>query len=174
MPDSSASAAAAVLITGVYGTGKSTVTEEIASLLEVRDVPYAAIDLDWLIWANVAGGHGPEALRVMLQNLAAVVANYRAAGITRYVAAGWVEGPAEVDGIREAIGMPLAVVRLVAPIDVIERRLTPSPTALRHEDLESARRELARPEPRVAGDLVVPSDRPITDVATEILSWLGW
>ena len=44
----------AVLLTGAYGTGKSSVAAEMAELLEARDVPYAAIDLDWLIWANVA------------------------------------------------------------------------------------------------------------------------
>jgi adenylylsulfate kinase-like enzyme len=42
--------AEAVLLTGVYGSGKSTVVEEMASLLEERGAPYAALDLDWLAW----------------------------------------------------------------------------------------------------------------------------
>ena len=37
-----------VLITGVYGTGKSALVEEIAHVLEVRGVPFGAMDLDWL------------------------------------------------------------------------------------------------------------------------------
>ncbi len=36
----------AVLITGVYGSGKTSVVEEIADVLERRGVPYAALDLD--------------------------------------------------------------------------------------------------------------------------------
>jgi adenylylsulfate kinase-like enzyme len=36
-----------VLITGVYGSGKSTVGAEIAYLLEQRRQPYALLDLDF-------------------------------------------------------------------------------------------------------------------------------
>ena len=40
--------ARALLLTGVFGAGKSAVAEEIADLLEGGASPYAAIDLDWL------------------------------------------------------------------------------------------------------------------------------
>jgi len=43
-----------VLLTGVYGSGKSSVAKEIAYLLEQRGEPYALLDLDYLSW----GGHG--------------------------------------------------------------------------------------------------------------------
>jgi adenylylsulfate kinase-like enzyme len=36
-----------VLITGVYGAGKSSVAEEIADALEARGARFAAVDLDW-------------------------------------------------------------------------------------------------------------------------------
>ena len=38
----------AVLITGVYGSGKSSVAQEIAHLLEKRNAAYALLDLDFL------------------------------------------------------------------------------------------------------------------------------
>jgi adenylylsulfate kinase-like enzyme len=38
----------ALLLTGIFGTGKSSVAEEIAELLEASEQPFAAIDLDWL------------------------------------------------------------------------------------------------------------------------------
>jgi adenylylsulfate kinase-like enzyme len=41
-----------VLLTGVYGSGKSSVAEEIVYLLEQRGEPYAL--LDWTIWAGRA------------------------------------------------------------------------------------------------------------------------
>jgi hypothetical protein len=41
-----------VLLTGVYGSGKSSVAEEIAYLLEQRGEPYALLDLDYLSWAG--------------------------------------------------------------------------------------------------------------------------
>jgi adenylylsulfate kinase-like enzyme len=39
-----------VLLTGVYGSGKSSVAKEIAYLLEQRGEPYALLDLDYLSW----------------------------------------------------------------------------------------------------------------------------
>jgi cytidylate kinase len=45
-----------VLISGVYGSGKSSVAAEIAERLERRGVPYgAAADVDWLTWFDVPG-----------------------------------------------------------------------------------------------------------------------
>jgi adenylylsulfate kinase-like enzyme len=41
-----------VLLTGVYGSGKSSVAAELAYLLEQRDQPYALPDLDYLRWAG--------------------------------------------------------------------------------------------------------------------------
>ena len=39
-----------LLVTGAFGSGKSSVVEEIAELLERAGLSYAAIDLDWLMW----------------------------------------------------------------------------------------------------------------------------
>ena len=103
-----------MLITGVYGTGKTSVVEEIAAMLEPHDVPYAAIDLDWLIWANVEGGHGQAARAVLERNLAAVAGNYRDAGLTRFLLAGYVEDAEAAAGIAEAVGVPMKIVRLVS------------------------------------------------------------
>ena len=41
----------ALVITGVYGVGKTTTAAQIADLLEERGAHYAALDLDWLSWA---------------------------------------------------------------------------------------------------------------------------
>jgi MoxR-like ATPase len=51
-----------VLITGVYGAGKSSVAEEIADALEARGARFGAVDLDWLMWFGVPGVE-PEDLR---------------------------------------------------------------------------------------------------------------
>ena len=42
----------AVLLTGLFGTGKSSVAIEMADVLEKRGVPYALIDLDYLCWGE--------------------------------------------------------------------------------------------------------------------------
>ena len=41
----------AILITGPYGSGKSSLASEIAEVVE-GELPYAAIDMDWLAWFN--------------------------------------------------------------------------------------------------------------------------
>lgn len=67
------------MLTGVYGSGKSSVAEEIAYLLEQRGEPYALLDLDYLIWAGTGTDDRAAEFGLMLQNLAAVAANYRQA-----------------------------------------------------------------------------------------------
>ncbi len=164
----------AVLICGAYGAGKSSVAAEMAELLEARDVPYAAIDLDWLIWANIPDAHGDAGNVLMLANLAPMIGNYRAAGLTRFILAGLLTSAVERDSLRETLGMPLRVVRLTLPIEEIERRLAPDPTSGRSDDLEHARQQVADEIGIGLEDLAVANDRPIAQVAAEIIAWLGW
>jgi hypothetical protein len=63
-----------VLLTGAYGSGKSSVAEEIAYLLEQQGEPYALLDLDYLGWAGTGTGARADGFGLMLQNLAAVAA----------------------------------------------------------------------------------------------------
>jgi Adenylylsulphate kinase len=51
----------AVLLTGLYGVGKSTIAAEMADLLEDAGLPYAALDLDWLTWCNAGDGDSRRA-----------------------------------------------------------------------------------------------------------------
>ncbi len=119
----------AVLITGLFGAGKSSVAVEIADILEARGEPFAAIDLDWLCWGD-AGSDEPGAEHAMLlRNLAPVVANYRAAGVTSFVLARAMRDDSQVESLRETLGMPLTVAELQVPWAEIERRLQNDPTA---------------------------------------------
>ena len=164
----------AVLICGAYGTGKSSVAAEMAELLEARDVPYAAVDLDWLSWANLPDAHGEAGHRLMLANLAPMIANFRAAGMTRFVLAGLLSGADELERLRDTLGMRLRVVRLTLPIGEIERRLAPDPTSGRRDDLERAREQVADEIGAGLEDLAISNDRPIGEVAAEMVHWLGW
>ena len=76
-----------VLITGVYGSGKSSVAAEIAYVLEQRHQPYALLDLDYLSWAGTGSSDRAEEFGLLLQNLADVAGNYRRAGIHLFVLA---------------------------------------------------------------------------------------
>ena len=164
----------AVLITGVYGSGKSSVAQEIADLLEKQNAPYALLDLDFLGWFDTGGEGGPMEHGVMLKNLAALVGNYLAVGVRFFVLAGAIRDGAELDGIKSELPMPLRVVRLTVPLPEIEERLRPDVTTGRRDDLREAAAWVASSLGVGIEDATVSNERPIREVAADILDWLGW
>ena len=76
----------ALVITGLFGTGKSSVAIEVADTLEKRGEPYAVIDLDWLCWGYAGDAEGAEH-RMLLANVRPVVGNYLAAGVRSFILA---------------------------------------------------------------------------------------
>jgi len=164
-----------VLITGGYGSGKSSVAAEIAFALERRGEPYALLDLDYLSWAGAPdGGSRADEVSLMLTNLAAVVANYRRAGIGRFVLAYFIRTPSELQGIRQAVGVPVRVVRLIVPLDEIKRRLAGDVTSGRRDDLRAAAGSLAIAEGAGLEDMAIGNDRPVSVVAEHIMAFLSW
>lgn len=147
---------------------------QIGDILDNTDVRYVTIDLDWLTWYQ-DHRRRPEGDRTMLfRNLASVVANYRSIDIEHFVLALALEARAEVSTITETIGMPLRTVEMTVPIDLIEQRLAADPTTGRRLDLETARTWKSEGAGAGFSDLTVDNTRPITEVAYEVLEWLGW
>ena len=163
-----------ILITGVYGSGKSSVAAEIAYQLEQRQRPYALLDLDYLGWGEADFSSHAARYFLMLRNLAAVAANYREAGVGTFVVAWFARDRAALRSVQEAVGVPLRVVRLTVPLEGIRQRLADDPTAGRAEDLREAEAQIAATEGVGVEDLVVANDRPVAVVTGEIMSWLGW
>ena len=164
---------AGVLVTGVYGVGKSSVVEEMADILEEAGLSYAALDLDWLWWFDV-GGDRYQSQQVLLANTGAVVANYADAGVQHFVMALALRNRAHLDAVRSAVPFPLHVVRLTAPLALIEYRLSGAAASGRHLDLAEAKRWEIDGIGNDVGDLVVPNERDLRTVASDILDWLGW
>ena len=162
------------MITGVYGSGKSSVAAEIAYVLEQQGEAYALLDLDYLGWASTGGGDRVTELLLMLRNLADVASNYRRAGIRLFVLAYFVRDAGLLQGIREALGLPLRAARLTVPLTEIERRLASDVTSGRRDDLQRAAEQIAASEGAGIADVVVSNDRPIAIVAREVLTFLGW
>jgi hypothetical protein len=166
--------AEAVLITGVYGSGKSSVAVEIADVLEKRDLPYAILDLDFLVWFHTGRADGPSEDDMLLKNLAAVLPNYLAAGVRFFILAGHFHDRSELEATKGVLHMPLRVVRLTVPLDQIQKRLQSDVTTGRQDDLREAAVQIASAEGVGIEDLAVLNERPIREVAAEILAWLGW
>jgi hypothetical protein len=168
------SQAEGVLITGVYGSGKSSVAAEIACLLEQHGTPYALLDLDYLSWTGPDTGDRAAELELLRQNLAAVTPNYRRLSVTHFVLAYFVRNPAEVQGIAAALGLPVKVVRLIVPLAAIEQRLASDVTSGRRDDLREAADQIATAERAGLADATIVNDRPVDLVAQEIMTFLGW
>jgi hypothetical protein len=163
-----------VLLTGVYGSGKSSVAQEIAYLLEQQDEPFALLDLDYLSWAGPDTGDRTAEIELMGQNLAAVTTNYRRAGIKLFVLAYFVRTAEEIHAIKEALGLPLKVARLTVPLAVVEQRLASDVTSGRRDDLREAAASIATSEGVGLEDVTISNDRPISIVAQETMTFLGW
>lgn len=88
--------------------------------------------------------------------------------------AGAVRSNAVLDATRVAVPFELRVVRLTLPLDEIERRLADAVTVGRARDVRNASRWLARGIGADVGDVIIANDRPIRDVADQILQWLVW
>jgi hypothetical protein len=166
--------AAAVLLTGVYGSGKSTLAIELVDMLDAAGVAVAGVDLDWLGWygAPVAWDEHVDP-RLTIAHLEAIAASYLGVGVRRLVLAGTVP-PAAVDRVEAAVGVPLRVVRLEVSETVVRRRLEGDPNGSRADDLERAIASLGSGPPDGRSDVVVDADRPVAELAAEVLARLGW
>jgi len=159
-----------VLITGVFGSGKSSLAAEIGYLLEQRGRLYALLDLDYLGWV----GDHDTGRAMMLRNLAAVAPNYREIGVGTFVVAYFVRDLGTLRAIRDALGVPLRVVGLSVPIAEIERRLASDVTSGRSDDLRDAAESISASEGAGVEELLVENDEPIQVIALEVMTWLGW
>jgi hypothetical protein len=163
-----------VLITGVYGSGKSSVAAEISYLLEQRRHPFAFLDLDYLGWGGSNFDDHRAGFGLMLRNLSAVASNYREAGIEVFIVAYFIRDHEALAAVREATGVPLRVIRLSVPLPAIKQRLAADMTSGRRDDLRAAAASIAAGEGVGVEDVTVANDRPVSLVAHEVMTWLGW
>jgi hypothetical protein len=168
------SGAQAVLLTGLFGTGKSTVAADLADVLEAAGVTYAVLDLDWLTWTNASGSTRADEHRMMLVNLKAVLTNFLDAGATHFVLARSVRDRHELTSLAVAIGMPLRTVELVLPYEEIARGIIADPTDGRRADLVRTASWTTQKLGSGLADVTVTNDRSVRVAALEILDWLDW
>lgn len=165
----------ALLVTGIYGSGKTSLIEEISHGYERLGVAFGAIDLDWLGWYHLPDDGGTSRQPDLQQeNLKEVAGRYLRSGVRYLLLAGAARDDAEVQSIRSALPCPLRVVLLDTPIAVVERRLTQVPTSGRAHDLRVARDWVAQNVGRVSADLTLSGDTPLPTLAAEVLTWLDW
>jgi hypothetical protein len=165
------------VVTGPVGVGKSTILHEADSLLIRAGVPHATVELE-----DIARYWGPRPgeLRtrpdVAYQNLAAVWGNFSAAGADRLLLSLLMEQQGDLDPVHAVIpDARITVVRLQAPLAVIEERLRSRELTVLDQELSAARWWVSRLEGSTFGDYAVDNgSRPPRQVAAEVLRKLRW
>lgn len=113
-----------VFLNGTVGAGKTTTGETLHRFLSDDGISNAMIDLDQLRRSWPAPPTDRFNHELELKNLQSIAANYREVGVRRFILAGVLEGPAEVERYRIAIGGgKLTVIRLDPPLDTVQERL---------------------------------------------------
>jgi predicted kinase len=165
-----------LLITGPVGVGKSTVAAEAARLLREANLPHALVDLAWMEQCWPVPADDPWNERLTHRNLACMWVNFHQAGADRLIVVRVLEARSLLRQVAEAVpGAQITVVRLRAPLAVLHARIrcreASDPSwflgAATHtaEVLEQA---------RVEDHLVDNEDRPVAEVAAEVLRLAGW
>ncbi len=163
-----------VIFTGVYGVGKSSVVEEITNCLDQSDANYGAVDVDWLWWFNNSELDEGQAKQVLLANIKSVISNYLDAGVNRFLFAWSIRNKRDLDALKDVIPFPLKVIGLTAPLSIIEERLTGDAATGRKEDLNNTKQWLQEGLDSSIFDAEVSNNRPILEVANEVLTLLEW
>jgi adenylylsulfate kinase len=164
-----------LFLTGTVGSGKTTIAIEIGEILEENGQPVTIVDLDWLAWVHPSPGLALlDAL--IVRNLAAIWPNLIAAGATSLVLVRATPDAALPDAVCAALpDADVTVVRLTAPAGLIEERLRQrdsGPELEQHLDEHIAM--TAAMDDSGVGDLFVTNDRPVRQVAVEVLRLSGW
>ncbi|WP_146819599.1 GNAT family N-acetyltransferase [Actinotalea fermentans] len=165
-------------VNGSVGAGKTTVAEVVADLLRERGVPYAWIDVDALRRAYPTADDDPFGQAVALDHLEAMAGVLRRRGYRHVVLADVIERPADRELYERAFdGAELAVVRLDASEATRLARLAArEPDPWRAWHLARTVELAAILEGAGVDDAVVGNegDRPLRDVAADVLAAAGW
>jgi hypothetical protein len=174
-PISSETMKSLLVITGTMGAGKTTVLGEASDLLALRRIVHAAIDLDTLGIAHLPLPSTNDS--VMSSNLRSVCENYAALGVKRFLLARAVESRAQLELCRDAVSATdMVVCRLAASIEAMQQRvsLRESGVSQREYVARVAKLNLILDHARLEDFTVTNENRPLTDVALEMLMKAGW
>ncbi len=166
-----------LVITGPVGVGKTSVARAISDLLGNAAVAHTMIDMDMLRWCYPSNPADPFHGQLGLQNLAAVWANYQAAGAQRVVMADVVETLTTVAQYEKAIpGAVVTVARLHAPVATLHARLAGRETGADLEWHQNRAIELAaQMEETALEDLRVDTEgKTVPEIAQEIIDRARW
>lgn len=157
------------------GAGKTSTLGEASDILAKRGIAHAAIDVDALGLAYLPSAPANDA--VMYGNLRSVCKNYVAAGVQRFLLARAMEDRAQLELCREIVPAANTIVcRLTASIAEMEQRVRIRETGVAGREYVARVAKLNRilDHARLEDFTVKNEDRPLADVALEMLIKAGW
>jgi hypothetical protein len=164
-----------LIITGTMGAGKTTVLGEAADILTLRHVAHAAIDVDSLGLAHLPSAISNDS--VMYDNLRSVCENYAALGVGRFLLARALENRVQLELCRDVVsGTDTVVCRLTASVEAMQRRVQMRESGVLQREYVARVSELnvLLDYAKLEDFIVVNENRPLTDVALEVLVKAGW
>jgi len=168
--------AAALLLNGAVGAGKTTTAEAIGDLLREHRIPYAVLDLDRINDAWPPPDGDPFNLGLQVENLAALSASLLRRGATRLVLAGVAENADAVERYAGAVGVPLIVCRLRVSVVRMGDRLRERESGVALDRHLRRSLELAELLETADGDdlIIDVDDESPEEVARAVLGRVGW
>jgi adenylylsulfate kinase len=168
-----------LLLTGGVGAGKTTLAIEVGELLRKMRVEHAVIDLDWLAWCvpSFEDQAQQQRRRLLTENLTAIWQSYKRHGVRRVVLAGSIVNLEHLNAVRRSLDeMPIRVVRIRAPLELVARRLQSrdpaSKTIGSFEDLRSFDELVTAAA--VESEIVDNIDPDLARTAHQIVAICGW
>ena len=166
-----------LIISGPVGVGKTTVANEVSSILERRDVAHTLLDMDVLAETYPRAADDPFAQRLALKNLRDVWRNSAATGSQNLVIPRVVESQDNVISIVSAVpNAQVTVCQLFASADVLTARVHRREMGLGREWHEARALELAVSLRHDApADFTIETDNRVPlDIAQEIVAKVAW
>lgn len=167
-----------LFMNGTCGSGKTTIGAAVAELVAGAGEPVAFVDMDALShsWPRPPEDAFNKALGI--RNLASVVRNFSDAGLMSVVIAGVIRDEGDLARYEEALRLNLTVVRLLAPLDVIDERLRSRYGEIDTEGMAWHRQRA----PELSGILdrstvpmvAISNTASVSEVAREVLTTCGW
>ena len=165
-----------LLITGPVGVGKTETASAASGLLTERGIRHACVDLPQISKAFPECDDDPWNEQLAHRNLACMWTNFRAVGAERLIISRVLEARSLVARIADAVpGADVVIVRLRAPLDVIEARIRNRNLAHPEWFLGAAAHlVLAMDEQPVEDHLVDNATLSVEATAREVLHVAGW
>jgi len=162
-------------ISGPVGVGKTSVLVEIHDILAGERIPHGCVERDALSYSWPPQGRFNEV--IIERNLSCVAATFLEAGATRLLIAGVIESAADLAVYRRCVpDAEIQVCRLTADLDLRRQRLRvrEKGAGLDWHLERTAELDTILDEARIEDFSVDNGDRPLREVALEVLARAGW